>query len=93
MKSLVMGLLLLFGASARADNVLVVNGQYQIPVQAVLALESIRDQLRESVDWKQEALDVMRESLELIRIGEAMNNQVSGIKKKQPVEVAELVAK
>lgn len=81
MKKLIVGSCLLVCASLplQAENRLVINGFDQIPVQAALALQDLKYDLLPT-DWKAEALEIMEESIEIARIGEALNragNQVS----------------
>ncbi len=74
MKKLIVGICLILGASLplHAANRLVVNGFDQIPVQAALVLQEMKYDLLPT-DWKSEAMDIMQESLEIVRIGESMN--------------------
>lgn len=71
MKKLVLGCVaaLVLNVNAESDNVLVINGTYQIPVQAAIVLEQMKYDFYEK-DWKAEAIEVMRQSLEDFKLAE-----------------------
>ncbi len=71
MKKFVLGCIaaVVFNVSAESDNVLVINGTYQIPVQAAIVLEQMKYDFYEK-DWKAEAIEVMRQSLEDFKLAE-----------------------
>jgi hypothetical protein len=80
-KCIVAGSLLFLSLSGVAENRLVINGFDQISVQGALALEDLKNTLL-AKDWKKESLEVMAESLELVRIGEAMTREAALLNKK-----------
>ncbi|WP_144395123.1 hypothetical protein [Pleionea sediminis] len=75
------------------EHVLVINGTYQIPVQAAIALEELKHEFYEK-DWKAEAMRVMQNSLDDIEKGSlqipALTNETQTNSVPELIELTEL---